>query len=256
MKITIIGSGNLATHIAKILYLKGIKINEIFSSNIENAKILAQKVNAHFNNNMKTIKESDLYIISVTDDKINEISEKIPFKNKLVIHTSGSVDIKILSSNNRKGVIYPVQTFSKVKENIDFYNTPFCIEAENEKDLEILIKLIKNISNNIYKIDSQQRKSIHISAVFACNFTNHLCSLANDICEENNIDFSILKPLIAETIEKIITIGPKKSQTGPAKRNDMEIIKKHLEFLKEDQNKKNIYSIITNSIINYENNNN
>ena len=253
IKISILGSGNVATHLAKKFYEEGIKIEEVFSYNLGNAKILAKKINAHYTNNIEKLKEADLYIISILDDKIAEVSKKIPYRNKLVIHTSGSVNLDVLNSKNRRGVFYLLQTFSKEKK-VDFSKIPICIESENKEDKQVLKYLANKISEDIYNISSSQRKNLHISAVFVCNFVNYLYGIGENICKENNLPFEILKPLIAETSKKVIINSPKESQTGPAKRNDIEIIKEHLKNINNKQYKE-IYNLITNSIIDENNNN-
>jgi predicted short-subunit dehydrogenase-like oxidoreductase (DUF2520 family) len=139
-----------------------------------------------------------------------------------------------------------LQSFSKNKA-VDFKNIPICLETESELEYYFLEKIAKTISDKIYNINSLQRKSLHVSAVFVNNFVNHLYQIGNDICNENNVDFDILKPLILETANKIIEISPKSAQTGPAKRKDSVVIEQHLDFLK-DENQQNIYKILTQSI--------
>ena len=189
----------------------------------------------------------DVTIISVTDDAIAEVSNRIPFENQLVVHTSGSLSMEALADKNRKGVFYPLQTFSKSKE-VDFKLIPICLEAQNDNDFKKLELLAKTISNSVTTIDSEQRKALHVAAVFVSNFTNHLYQIGNEICLENNIPFDILKPLIQETANKILTLSPSEAQTGPAKRNDTQTINTHLNFLSDD-NQKDIYKILTKSII-------
>ena len=165
----------------------------------------------------------------------------------MVVHTSGSQSLNILSDNNRKGVFYPLQTFTKNKD-IDFNTIPICVESQNKLDTLILEKVAGSISNNINNINSQQRKALHIAAVFVSNFTNCLYQIGADICVENNMDFEILKPLIKETAEKVMIFSPKDAQTGPAKRNDLKTINDHINFLTKE-NQKVIYKLLTQSII-------
>ena len=196
------------------------------------------------------ITEADLYVISVSDNAISEVSEQLPFKNRLVVHTSGTSDISVLHDKNRKGVFYPLQTFTKGKE-IDFAPIPICLEAENESDYQLLEKLGNCISQKVVRISSEQRKSLHVAAVFVCNFVNHLYQIGNEICEENNVPFEVLHPLIQETAHKIMELSPKEAQTGPAVRNDQKTIEKHIDFL-TNENQKEIYKILTKSIQNVE----
>src|SRR5690606_37608456 len=161
----------------------------------------------------------DITLISVTDNAIEQVSGAIPYNDSLVVHTSGTTALEVLNDKNRKGVFYPLQTFSKNKE-IDFKEVPLCLEAENEVYLNELKNLAKQLSDNVFEISSEQRKSLHVAAVFVSNFTNHLYSIGNEICNENNISFNILKPLIKETADKINYLSPKEAQTGPAVRFD------------------------------------
>jgi len=251
VKIGIIGSGNVAQHLIVALQksiFEGaeIEITSVFS---RQKKALPNQLNSDIIcTDWNNLKEADLFIIAVSDIAITEVSEKIPFKNKLVVHTSGAVSIDAISSNNRKGVFYPLQTFSK-NVAVDFKSIPICIESENPADIELLKKVANSISDSVYEINSIQRKALHVAAVFVNNFTNNLYKIGNDICKENNIPFEILQPLIKETAEKINQLSPEDAQTGPAKRNDVETINSHLAFL-SDENQKNIYKILTQSIQN------
>lgn len=246
IKVTIIGSGNVAQHlISEFVNAKNIDLIQVFSR--KKASV------SHLINDSKIVSdysfllESDLYIIAVPDDVIAEVSSEIPFTNKLVAHTSGSFSINDLNSKNRKAVFYPLQTFSKNKA-VNFQEIPICLETENELDHDILNRVAQSISNKIYKINSKQRKSLHVSAVFVCNFVNHLYQIGNDICNENHVDFEILKPLIQETANKILLLSPANAQTGPAKRNDNETVNSHLKLL-SNENQKEIYKLLTKSII-------
>ncbi|MFA5298699.1 MAG: DUF2520 domain-containing protein, partial [Lutibacter sp.] len=175
------------------------------------------------------------------------LSSALNLKNKLVVHTSGSMAMEELKSNSNKGVFYLLQTFSKERK-INFSTVPICIEAETEKDLLLLETLAKSISKNCYRIDSNQRKSLHVAAVFVNNFVNHLYQIGHEICAENKVPFEILLPLIKETADKITTLPPFEAQTGPAKRNDTKTIEKHKKMLTKNQKK--IYTLFTKSICN------
>ena len=152
-----------------------------------------------------------------------------------------------LENKNRKGVFYPLQTFSK-NAVVNFEAIPICLESENNDDYKLLETVAKSISDKVFNINSNQRKALHVSAVFVNNFVNHLYKIGNDICIENNIPFEILQPLITETANKITSLSPNEAQTGPAKRNDTQTINTHLQFL-SDENQKEIYKILTKSII-------
>jgi predicted short-subunit dehydrogenase-like oxidoreductase (DUF2520 family) len=246
IQVSIIGSGNVAQHLiqafAKTTEIELVQVfsrkPELLFSLVPNHKIISD---------YNLLKAVDLIIIAVSDDAIAIVSAQITLKNQLVVHTSGSVYMDALNSKNRHGVFYPLQTFSVSKE-IDFKLIPICLEATTRKDYQILEKVAKSISDVTYNINSEQRKALHVAAVFVSNFVNHLYQIGNDICLENDLSFDILKPLITETANKIQTLSPTQAQTGPAKRNDTQTIKAHLSFLTND-NQKEIYKLLTKSII-------
>jgi predicted short-subunit dehydrogenase-like oxidoreductase (DUF2520 family) len=246
IQVSIIGSGNVAQHLIQAFAkTTEIELVQVFSRKKEtvNHLIFSDKIIT----NLNQLKAADVYILAVTDEAIADISNQLPFKNQLLVHTSGSVAMETLNDNNRKGVFYPLQTFSKSKA-VDFKIIPICIEATTEKDYQTLEALAKSISNVVYKIYSEQRKALHVAAVFVSNFVNHLYKMGNDICIENEVPFDLLKPLIQETANKINTLSPAQAQTGPAKRNDTQTINAHLSFLTND-NQKEIYKLLTKSII-------
>jgi predicted short-subunit dehydrogenase-like oxidoreductase (DUF2520 family) len=246
IRLSIIGSGNVAHHLIQAFSPSAeIELVQVFARNPSSVSTLitTDKIISEFSELIPV----DIIIISVTDDSIATISINIPFKNSLVVHTSGSVAMEALNDTNRKGVFYPLQTFSKSKE-VDFKSIPICLEAENNKDYTILETLAKTISNSVYNVNSEQRKALHIAAVFVCNFTNHLYQIGNEICQQNKLSFDILKPLIQETANKIVSLSPEEAQTGPAKRKDSQTINAHLNFL-SDENQKEIYKLLTKSII-------
>ncbi|WKL49186.1 DUF2520 domain-containing protein [Flavobacterium pectinovorum] len=247
IKITLIGSGNVAQHLIKAFAKSElVEIAQVFSRKKETLASLIEfdKIVDDF----QDLKEADLYIIAVTDNAISEVSAQLPFNNQLVVHTSGTASIDTLDAKNRKGVFYPLQTFSKNKD-VDFSVIPICLEAENTFDFRVLDTVAKSISKAVFPINSEQRKALHVAAVFVNNFTNHLYQIGQEICEENKVPFEILKPLIQETADKINTLNPTEAQTGPAKRNDSTTIEAHLEYL-TNENQKNIYKILTQSIQN------
>lgn len=227
--VLLVGNGNVATHLKKaFLNAKNVAVTQIKSRNLD------------------IIPKADVTIIAVSDNAIAKVSAKI--NNPFVVHTSGAFAKDNLKNNTHKGVFYMLQSFTKEKE-IDFSKVPFCLEADTKKEYQLLNTLATAIKGTtIYKIDSNQRKKLHVAAVFVNNFTNHLFKIGNDICKESNIPFQILQPLIEETFLKIQTLSPEQSQTGPAVRNDTKTIENHLELLNENQQK--IYTILTKSIQN------
>lgn len=247
IKVVIIGSGNVAQHLIKVMQTAAnVNLVQVFARNKNSVNHLVtyDKITSDYN----AIKEADVYIISVSDNAIAEVAKNLPFQNRLVVHTSGTSELSVLDDKNRKGVFYPLQTFSKSKE-IDFSSIPICLEAENEEDFKTLQSLSQNISEKVFAISSEQRKSLHVAAVFVCNFVNHMYTIGNQICEEHNVPFEVLQPLIMETAQKISTLKPEEAQTGPAFRNDTKTINKHLEFLQES-NYQELYKLLTQSIQN------
>ncbi|MGO4905110.1 Rossmann-like and DUF2520 domain-containing protein [Flavobacterium sp. W20_MBD1_R3] len=249
IKVVIIGSGNVAQHLIAAFQNSQksgteIELVQVYSRHARSVSHLIdlEKITADFS----TLAEADVYIISVTDDAIAEVSSSLLFKNRLVVHTSGSVSLNAMNENNRRGVFYPLQTFTKNKA-VDFKTIPICLESENGTDYQLLDRVAKSITEKVFAINSQQRKALHVAAVFVNNFTNHLYQLGQEICRENQVSFEILKPLIAETVQKIMVLSPQEAQTGPASRNDTATIEAHEAFLAEG-NHLNIYKILTQSI--------
>ena len=244
MQIVLIGSGNVAFHLAKAFTEAQIPVSQIFGRNTTELQKISEQFSIPFS--AKTLAEADLYIISVSDSSIAEVSALIKNENALVAHTSGSVSREALSGNYRKSVFYPLQTFSKSK-NLDYSKIPFFIDAENENDEEILKNLASKISKNVMLANDEKRKYIHLTAVFACNFVNHLYARAKEISDSQGIPFDYFLPLIDETTQKIHELEPKLAQTGPAIRNDKKVLKLH-ESLLTDEEKLKIYKTLNESI--------
>ncbi len=246
-KVSIIGSGNVARHLIHAFQSNSkIELVQMFA---RNKKSLTHLLDSNsVTSDYTQLQAADVYIIAVSDDAIAEVSSQLPFENQLVVHTSGTVPLTTLESKNRRGVFYPLQTFSKDKA-VNFKTIPICLEAENEKDLQTLNQIASTISDAVYQINSEQRKALHVAAVFVNNFVNHLYQMGNEICDNNNVPFEILKPLIQETANKIVSLSPKEAQTGPAKRNDLTTIEAHQQFL-TDENLSTIYTLLTQSIQN------
>ena len=244
MQIVLIGSGNVAFHLAKAFTEAQIPISQIFGRNTTELQKISEKFSIPFST--ETLVDADLYIISVSDSSIAEVSALIKNENALVTHTSGSVSREALSGNYRKSVFYPLQTFSKSK-NLDYSKIPFFIDAENENDEEILKNLASKISKNVMLANDEKRKYIHLTAVFACNFVNHLYARAKEISDSQGIPFDYFLPLIDETTQKIHELEPKLAQTGPAIRNDEKVLKLH-ESLLTDEEKLKIYKTLNESI--------
>lgn len=247
IKVSIIGSGNVARHlIAAFTKSDTVEIVQVYVRNPET--IVPGIAFDKITNDSNSLEEADIYIIAVSDNAIAGVSIDLPFVNRLVVHTSGSVALEALSEKNRKGVFYPLQTFTKGKE-VDFREIPLCIETQFGADYQLLERTARAISDKVFAINTEQRKALHVAAVFVNNFTNHMYALGNQICTDNRVPFEILQPLIKETAEKITVLSPEEAQTGPARRNDTATIQAHLAFL-SDENQKNIYSLLTQSIQN------
>ena len=254
-RICFIGSGNVATHLAPAFDNAGHKVREVFSRSRRNAEALVSKLyNAEVKPNLDFSESTcELFIISVKDAAIAEVVKEIVLPdNAILAHTSGSEPLETLlyAAPPHAGVLYPVQTFSKNKK-LDVEQVPFCLEAGDVYTNDVLTYLAKDISQKVFYLSSHQRKMLHIAAVFACNFTNHLLRISKDILNKENIDFAILEALIVETINKGLIMGPENAQTGPAARGDTKIIADHMNQLGENQDYMNIYRIVSQSIIDY-----
>ena len=246
-KIVIIGSGNLAEHLLRAFKNSdNSEVIQLYSRNISVGEELSARFNVNFTNSISKLINADLYLISVSDTSIYEVSETLTFNNKLVAHTSGATSINALSEQNRQAVFYPLQSFTKGSD-IDFSSIPICLETKNDEDFITLNNIAKSISNKVSKVSSEQRKHLHVSAVFVNNFTNHMFYIGNKIAEYHNVDFNLLMPLIKETVGKIQHKTPEESQTGPAIRGDKNTMEKHLELIPDDIHKE-IYKLISESI--------
>lgn len=247
IRIVLIGAGNVAQHLYKA-FLKNETVEVIKCYNRKKRLLDKKQPINQVTDNIEIIKQTlaDVYIVSISDDAIATVTNTLDFENKLIVHTSGSVPMKMISKTKRKGVFYPLQTFTAEKE-MNYRTIPFCLEAENKQDFEILHRMATAISDKVFEINSEQRQTLHVAAVFVNNFTNYLFGIAEQICDDQQIPFEILHPLIKETAHKIQELSPKKSQTGPAIRDDHQTIQRHLGLL-NDQNFKNIYNLLTQGI--------
>jgi len=249
LKIVIIGSGNVATQLGKALRAANHKILQVYSRSESSAKTLAKKLSCSYTNDLKSISgQADLYLLAVTDSAIKEVLRDFEIRNATIVHTSGSVSIKAFEKKFKNyGVFYPVQTFS-VKHNVNFKNIPVCIEANNPSTKKKITQLAKSITKKIHFINSDQRKKVHLAAVFANNFSNHLFAIAEHMLTHEKISFDLLRPLIPETALKIQHDSPLEMQTGPAKRGDIAVMEDHLKMLSNKKKFKEIYKLISESI--------
>lgn len=249
MKWVVIGSGNVASHFAKKLYRQGHSIEQVYSPTLSNANELADAVQSLAISELKNLSlEADFYFIATSDNSIDDIVQQLTNKiGGIVIHCSGATPMSILSKFTNHGVIYPLQSISK---NIDlnFKTLPLAIEGNNEYSLHKIKELAQSLSMDVFICNSQQRLSMHVSAVFANNFTNHLLGIAFEILQNNHISIDRLSPLILETIEKALKNNPYQVQTGPAIRNDKNTIQKHLKFLNKNPDWQKIYQLLSTEI--------
>ncbi|MEN9336849.1 MAG: hypothetical protein RLZZ500_1836 [Bacteroidota bacterium] len=244
----IIGSGNVAQHLITAFRESG---------NVHLVQVLARTPNEleklfpdiKITTDPNELAEAAVYVIAVSDHAIGNVSESLHLSGKLVVHTSGTTSLSEINPKNRRGVFYPLQTFTKGKR-LAYDQIPFCLEAENEDDYILLTALAQSVSPAVYRISEDQRKALHVAAVFVCNFTNHLYQIGNDLCDEHQVPFAILQPLIAETAAKIETLTPQQAQTGPALRGDTATLNRHLAAL-TDATQKQLYQLLTKSIIDH-----
>ena len=251
--ISFIGSGNLAWHLAPALDNAGFVVKEVHSRNPNHAAELTGRLyQAEVKATLDfSTSDSSIFIIATTDDAIESIAQEIILpEDAFLIHTSGSQPLNTLqfAATSNTGVFYPLQTFTKSKK-VDFKDTPIFVESNNLETEQLLMLLAKAISNKASKIGSEERKALHVAAVFASNFTNHMLTLSKKILEQNSLSFDLMKPLVLETIQKSISLGPENIQTGPAKRGDLEILDKHIEFLQEDATLTEIYKLVSQHIL-------
>ena len=228
MKIVILGSGNVAYHLAKAFTQNRVEVAQIFGRNTTELQKISTEFGIPFST--KNIVKATLYIICVRDSAIEEVSLMIPHTQCIVAHTSGAVSRETLCGNYQKAVFYPLQTFSKFKE-LDYTQIPIFIDAEESESQIALQRLAQKISTKVAFANDDKRKYIHLTAVFACNFTNHLYARAKEIADQQNIPFDYFLPLIDETTEKIHEIDPKNAQTGPALRNDLAVLQSHEQLI-------------------------
>ncbi|MEJ2004229.1 MAG: DUF2520 domain-containing protein [Cyclobacteriaceae bacterium] len=242
----------MAWHLGPALENAGMVVQEVYSRNKTHAdQLIARLYQAQFHDSLDfTESDSDLFIVSVTDTAIGEVASGIDLpENASIVHTSASQPAGVLahSMTEKFGVLYPLQTFSKGKK-VDFRQIPIFIESKDKSTLKLLRTVAAALSKQVHEIDGETRVAIHMAAVFACNFTNHMLKIAGDICEAHGTGLGILYPLIAETVEKAMQIGPEKAQTGPARRHDFPTLDRHLKLLNDNEELSEIYRLISQHI--------
>ncbi len=248
--VSIIGTGNVAFHLSQaILKLDQWKLYQIYgrkpSATQEFKNDLALN-DLQIVNDLNALEEVDIILCCISDNAIQEVISKLKLQTTLIAHTSGATALQNTAVNN--AVLYPLQSFSKCKE-LNYQNIPFCIEADSERNLKLIKSLASHISTEVYHINSSQRLQLHLAAVFVNNFTNYMVKIGEDLCQQNNIDSSILQPLINETFDKLKRMPATEAQTGPAKRQDHQSIEAHFNLLK-NTNYQSLYQNISQHILN------
>lgn len=243
--VTILGAGNVASHLYKAFKnAKDVTVKQWYNRTYSDISSYANEVDTI--DDLSKLEDADIYIMAVSDDSIASLSRALPFENRLIAHTSGSVSIHDLDKKNQRAVFYPLQTFSKDAE-LNFSEIPICIEVTEKANLQFMKDLAEALGCKAHKITTEQRQTLHLSAVFINNFTNQLYRIAHEISDAKSINFDILKPLIMETARKVQDMSPYMAQTGPAKRNDKKTIKRHLKQIESEEHKA-IYELLTASI--------
>lgn len=230
-RITIIGQGNVGTHLCIALAGTTDELISVSSRTLEELPT-----------------DSDIYIIAVSDSAIEEVASRLPQLNGIVAHTSGSVSINVLNRFNRYGVFYPLQTFTKGAD-IDYSRIPVFIEGSDTAVSGILMGAASLFSSNLHHADSTLRLKLHIASVFACNYANHLWHIADSLLQEEGLSMEVIRPLIETSVEKLRHMPPHKAQTGPAVRRDMNVLDKHMQQLSSSPYEQ-IYKILADSILN------
>jgi predicted short-subunit dehydrogenase-like oxidoreductase (DUF2520 family) len=252
-KIVMVGAGNMATQLALALSNNGCRILQVYSRTLDSARLLASRIGEctlYTNSIAEIVTDADLYIFSLSDNALSDIVNQMQPNGALWVHTAGSMPMDIFAHKcKRYGVLYPMQTVSKERE-LDWNDVPIFVEASNENDTDHLIALSQLISQNVSRCNSKQRQTLHLAAVFACNFTNHMYAIAERLLNEQGLDFDVMKYLIRETEHKAESISPIDGQTGPAVRNDVNVMDKHLTLLGATPEGE-LYRLISKNIMQY-----
>lgn len=249
-KIVVIGAGNVAHHLVPALLAAGHDVCQIYSRSEASATSLSKRCGLPYTTKIDDIfRDADIYIITISDDYIASMAKSLKCNNDpIVIHTAGSVPMSVLySASKRYGVIYPLQTFTKSRE-LDFSEIPLFVEASSADVLKIVKQVAESISNVVTELPSDKRKAMHLAAVWACNFANHMYAVGGKILAENGLDFSLLRPIIAETADKAMELLPVDAQTGPAKRKDKGVLAMHRDLMKGKHSRMALYNAISDSI--------
>ena len=252
-KIAILGAGNLAWNLAPALEDAGHEITEVYARNLQKAKEITERIYSATPKDDLDFSESraELFILAIKDDALSEVADQLILpEGSVLVHTSGAMPVEVISQSSASyvGVFYPLQSFTKGKK-VDFEEVPFLLESEDEGSLQLLKKVAKSLSQLVYILRAKDRQAVHVAAVFASNFTNHMLRIAEDILHRQGLDPELLKPLIIESISKSLQLGARKAQTGPAIREDYETLESHHHFLAYNEQLAEIYRLISQDII-------
>jgi predicted short-subunit dehydrogenase-like oxidoreductase (DUF2520 family) len=247
--VVILGAGNVAWHLGHRFIEAGIQVRQIFSRTPELGEPLAGELGTSYTNRLDHLSEdADLYLLAISDDAIPSLIRQAHFGSHLVVHVAGSIPMDVFKGQAKNyGVFYPLQTFTRGKA-LDFSQVPLFIEASNERNLRMLRTLADRLTQKVYAVDSEKRAHLHLAAVIAANFTNHMLALSEKFLQEKNLSFDLLKPLIQETIAKALLISPLEAQTGPALRGNRQILEKQLAMLDSHPEIRELYRVISESI--------
>lgn len=248
-KTIIIGAGKLAWHLGPALKKAGYRIVQIYSRTLSSAAAFGLHMDVPWITDINLLQEdAELVFFCISDRALEDLLPQIVLKDAFMIHTAGSVPADVFENRTSDfGVLYPLMTFTKTRP-IDFRTVPVCIEANNKENENRLKNLAEKISNNVSVVNFENRKIMHMAAIFACNFTNHMYRAAYDILSQHEFDFNMLKPLIIETAKKVLEMSPHEAQTGPASRHDKNILSTHQLMLQDQPEWQKIYTFVSDSI--------
>ncbi len=252
-RIILLGAGNLAWHLGPALKDAGYQILQVFSRTKDNASSLAERLDAQWTMDPGKLQGgAGILLFCVSDRSISDLLGQVDLKQQpMLVHTAGSVPADVFKGISAEyGVLYPLMTFTKERP-VDFRHIPICFEGSSAGSKAVLERMAGRLTNRVHPLDSQARKYLHLAGIMAANFTNHMYRLSKDYLQSKGLDFSLLKPLILETASKAVELDPAAVQTGPASRNDREVIQEHIELLKDHPGLQKLYTFVSDSITNH-----
>ncbi|PID94087.1 MAG: oxidoreductase [Bacteroidetes bacterium] len=250
LNIALVGAGNVATHLGRAWHTAGVNVAQVYSRNYAHAKALAKALDAEALSSLEALDVSvDAVVFCLKDDAYEQVLAGISLSGTLLLHTSGSLERGVLArASERVGVLYPLQTFSKHKD-LDLSSVPLLLETAKEADKPVVSALAAKISSHVLFVSPEQRATLHLSAVFCCNFVNYLYVVAEELLIPKGLEMDLIRPLIMETARKVMTGSPAAVQTGPARRNDRTVIEKHRLSLADSPSYQVLYDVLTAHIL-------